>query len=1124
MIQDDDHTDGQTDVRTKAAPVGTAAAPRALWRTLVHGVFLIVLCFGVILAALAFGLLVRDTPLVAPPWLKDRIEARLDASLEGLSVDFETVALLVEDGWSPRLRPSDLRVRRIGSDARLTLSDIESTVALRPLFEGKVRPDTIYLSGAQMRLRRTANGAFDLALGKTATAAPADDTPQTGQPRVSGQVLGDLAEEIETLFDLPDLAGLRKIEANALTLRYEDGRSGRAWTVDGGRAVLDRDGDTLQLRGDFALLSGRAWATTLSVSYTSRIGEKSADFGMRFEDMAAVDLATQSAALAWLGVLEAPISGALRARINDDGQLGQLNASLQIGEGALRPTDGTPPIPFRAARSYFTFDPATQALQFDDLWIDGTYLSTRAEGKLHLIGTQLGQPSEMVGQFRMTEFSARPGDLFPEPVAFSEVRADTRLTLDPFHLQIGQLTLGRDGEVVRLSGDVRASADGWDVSATGAMAQTTPKALLSLWPKALAGKTRDWVAEFVHKAQFRDIQMGLRLTPDTRPDLYLGFDFNGAEMTLVKGLPPATNVSGHASLYRNRFVAVADTGQVAAPLGGIVSLGGTVFVVPDTKIKPAPATVQLATNGTITATLSLLDQDPFNFISKAGRSVTLADGRLQLAGELAFPLKKDRDPEDVEVNVAGVIRGLRSDVLLPGRSIAAREMQLSLRDSTLVIEGPGRIGGVPFEGRFETGIGPKASGTSRMTGWVELSERFVDEFRVGLPPGSLNGQGRATIAVEMSKAGPPDFRLSSDLAGVGLRLSAIGWSLPRAARGKFEVAGSFASPPRIDTIRIEAPGLSANGRIDLTGSGQLQTARFGRVRIGRWLEAPVVLRGRGAGRTPGVEVTGGRLDLRHVTLDGSGGGTGGGPISLTLDRLQVSDTIALSGFRGNFTTTRGMSGDFTGKVNGLADVQGQVIPQGKRSAVRIRSNDAGRVFAATKLLKQGRDGNLDLILTPVGGAGTYDGQLGVKGLRLQDAPAMAALLNAISVVGLVEQMAGRGITFSDVEARFRLTPRQLILTRSSAVGASLGVSMDGVYDFASGIMDMQGVISPIYLLNGIGSVFTRKGEGLFGFNYTLKGPAASPKVGVNPLSLLTPGMFREIFRRPPPKVPQAPTQ
>jgi hypothetical protein len=63
---------------------------------------------------------------------------------------------------------------------------------------------------------------------------------------------------------------------------------------------------------------------------------------------------------------------------------------------------------------------------------------------------------------------------------------------------------------------------------------------------------------------------------------------------------------------------------------------------------------------------------------------------------------------------------------------------------------------------------------------------------------------------------------------------------------------------------------------------------------------------------------------------------------------------------------------------------------------------------------------------------------------------------------------------------------------------------------------MSGVVSPIYLLNGIGSILTRKGEGLFGFAFGLKGTAAEPDVQVNPLSILTPGMFRELFRAPPP--------
>jgi hypothetical protein len=124
------------------------------------------------------------------------------------------------------------------------------------------------------------------------------------------------------------------------------------------------------------------------------------------------------------------------------------------------------------------------------------------------------------------------------------------------------------------------------------------------------------------------------------------------------------------------------------------------------------------------------------------------------------------------------------------------------------------------------------------------------------------------------------------------------------------------------------------------------------------------------------------------------------------------------------------------------------------------------------------------------------------------------------VVGLLQQLDGQGLSFTEVDARFRMTPEAIMVTAASAVGPSLGVSLDGTYGLSSQVMDFQGVVSPLYLLNGLGAVLTRPGEGLIGFNFRLGGTVGRPQVQVNPLSVLTPGMFREIFRRPPPQVGQ----
>ena len=136
------------------------------------------------------------------------------------------------------------------------------------------------------------------------------------------------------------------------------------------------------------------------------------------------------------------------------------------------------------------------------------------------------------------------------------------------------------------------------------------------------------------------------------------------------------------------------------------------------------------------------------------------------------------------------------------------------------------------------------------------------------------------------------------------------------------------------------------------------------------------------------------------------------------------------------------------------------------------------------------------------------------------APVLAGLLNAVSVVGLIDELQGAGILFDTMEARFDLSPDRVVIREGSAVGASLGISMDGLYDIATKRIDMQGVVSPIYLVNGIGQLFTRRGEGLFGFAYRMTGAQDEARVEVNPLSILTPGMFRDIFRRPLPVVSQ----
>jgi hypothetical protein len=229
----------------------------------------------------------------------------------------------------------------------------------------------------------------------------------------------------------------------------------------------------------------------------------------------------------------------------------------------------------------------------------------------------------------------------------------------------------------------------------------------------------------------------------------------------------------------------------------------------------------------------------------------------------------------------------------------------------------------------------------------------------------------------------------------------------------------------------------------------------------------------------------------------------------------------LTDVRVDLTGQGGLSGQFTGNINGASPIQGTLVTTDSGIAVRIRSTDGGAALRAAGVFTNGYGGEMDLILQPTGGRGAYSGRLTIQNPRLRNAPAMAELLNAISVVGLLEQLSDTGINLGQVEADFSLTPRAVTLTRGSAVGPSLGISMDGIYDMRERQFEMQGVVSPFYVVNGLlGALFAPRREGLFGFSYRLTGSPEDTNVAVNPLSILTPGLFRDIFRQAPPELPE----
>ena len=113
----------------------------------------------------------------------------------------------------------------------------------------------------------------------------------------------------------------------------------------------------------------------------------------------------------------------------------------------------------------------------------------------------------------------------------------------------------------------------------------------------------------------------------------------------------------------------------------------------------------------------------------------------------------------------------------------------------------------------------------------------------------------------------------------------------------------------------------------------------------------------------------------------------------------------------------------------------------------------------------------------------------------------------------------RGVTDEEGLYEFFVGPGKFRLSDAYINGPQLGATMRGTVDFKSQTVDLGGTYVPLYGLNSalgaipiLGKVLVgRKGEGVVGITFAIKGKLDDPNVLVNPMSVMTPGIFRHIF-------------
>lgn len=1103
-----DPTDHEPPARPDdASPRGVRWRPRRLHFHLGIWSVLAIAAVGLFLTLASMSLTGRAVAL--PDWVAERVETELNTAMPQGSITLRRIELGVTPKGRPRLRLVDVGLRDASGLDIAQLNAIEGGVRLAPLFQGQFVPRTVILTGAQVTFRRLADGTFALQFGQGNTA--------TGN-------LADVLDEFDKVFDDGILAQAVHVEALGLTIALEDARTGRIWQVTDGRLVVGQTDKIVETAINFDVFNQTDELAEVEVGLRTSKADSAASLSISFRNAAAPDIGAQTAALSFLNLIDAPIDGALRTTIAADGTISDLAGAMEIKEGAIKPNPSATPVGFGGAKGYLDFDPEQQAIQLTGVTFTSDLGEIELDGKLMLDDYLNDRPQSVIGQIRVNRARFAAPDLFDQPMTIDRGFADFKVKLSPFSFDLGQAVLFRGSTRFNLDGRITAAADQWAIALNAHVPDIDVGNLKLVWPKTVAPKPREWMFRNVEAGALRDVHMALRGPSLKEAVLLMGAEATGASVRVMKQMPVVHDASGHMSLADQRFAVGVDKGLMTAPNGIDMDVSGSSFTVPDVTVKQGPAQADISIEGPVQGAFALLALPPFEIFKNNDFTPDVATGFVSAQGRVNFLQKPKLPVEDIQFDVAGTVRDVRTDQVIKGSTLTADRLDFTARPGAIEVSGPGKIGDVGLNVTWVQPLSPGTAGQgSTVEGTIEVGQALVEEFNLGLNESILSGTTPAQFTAAIVPNQPVKLTASSTLVGARLAIPGTGWSKAPGTAGQLDLTATLGPTPTVESLSLNAPGLTATGSVT-TNSGGLERASFSRVRLGGWLDAPVTLTGRGNAPIA-ISVRGGRADMRNAGLssDGASGGRGpASPLDLTLDELVIAEGIVLQGFRGDFDLSGGLRGTFTSSVAGGAQLRGTVAQTENGAAYRINSAQGGEILRGLNLFTKASGGALEVVLAPTGAKGTFEGSVSLTETRLVDAPAMAQLLSAISVVGLLDQLDGPGIGFSEVKGRFNLSPDRLTLYSSSAVSASVGVSMDGYYDLGPNTLDMQGTLSPFYLINSLGrAVSARDGEGLVGFNFNLTGPASKPKVGINPLSVLTPGVLREIFRR---QAPQQPAQ
>jgi len=729
------------------------------------------------------------------------------------------------------------------------------------------------------------------------------------------------------------------------------------------------------------------------------------------------------------------------------------------------------------------------------------------------------------------------GSVLPAPLPYDSLRFQIGYDGREDSVALRNFVLERDGMVAMLQGalnDLSNPTLELSTKITGLPVDN----IKDYWPPELFEMARGWTTQNLQDGIVTEItaQIAGRMDvgAETRfRDVTVEGELTYQDVTVhyLPPLPPALKVGGTMKFSEKRLDATVTTGH----LDGITLKEAKVSLTGIHTISDDFAMIDAEIDGPISDILRVLDTEPFGYARALGLSPDEVAGTAQGRMHFEMPLLRVMTFDMVDLLAEGQL----SKVSLPTRTTRLPfdqgEMSLKLDKNGMLLDGNGSLSGLPMQLGFLQSFDKEAEIRRRTHIIVrpdtdKLADLGFDIRRFA------SGEVELDATIEEATETETTIDLVLGLQNTELEIGELAWEKPSGSAGTLRASLKTRNDAlvSIDRFQVATGDLAASGSVEFSDQTKLpRRLTVDRLQLGKTDLSGVIADDGDGGFT--ANITGPFADLRPLVdqFDGHSG-----EINLPLVVNARVDQVLIGNLDALRDVTVLLENDGTGTLslaaNGLLGTEPVDLfysTADDSPHFEISSQNAGNMLKSF----EGFDSIIGGRLAATGFREERDGRAGwnvslsVLDFNLIDAPVMAQLLSAASIAGLPSVVQGRGIHFSSLDASMHVSEELLVLERLLAQGAALGISASGSIDRVEDETDLTGMLVPAYVLNEIidaipliGTLLTGgEGEGFLASEFGVSGPLEKPVVTVNPLTALTPGIFRNLFRLSdaPPKDP-----